>query len=1087
MRDIHSWRKQIIRELKKQWPKTPTTSSPVELCNVELGLYLLSQLNPAIPANALWTLLTGYLFPAPETENWHHKQHQMLGNARHLLPYFKSAYPWERALERYRQLEERLRGYEIDETSQEFRRRAISVCTKRWQVYEKTLTDKLPYKKRTIRWASEGSYRFIDSKYLASVELPPALIFPPPPGHSLKGQSKRSPISVTREQLLATARWMDTKSPASWEQRLSRVQWELFDSDSNLKRATTLTLSGLVNLIGMVSSGKSTLMDVLAVWAAKEGHHVTIVVGSVINTLNRAQEFSKFGISVAPILGKSNRERHTNRLHATVTAQSNAPLANDHIGFRWLSTACPLNELRKTQHPFQMGEQPCLSLRDGKDKTYACPLYAACPFHQAQRSLTEASIWIATPASLIYTRIDPQLNTDNLRFTELVYRRSDLVIIDEADQVQAQLDSMFSPNQTLVSRGTDWLGGLWKRVVPQLDQEGRGQLVAPEVDRWCQAQETVQTAANKIYSLLLQNAALRKSIGRNYFTDWTLFDQLAVELSGTKQKSRYGDLDYKALMDIFREYMDDPIGEMRDSRLSNLAQKTILITNVERVRGELKKWLLEHKKQDVTLTNANLTKLVTKLHFALLVAVLQDRLNLLTRDWKQVEKPLNLEAGSSAIFYSPPDDYVPVIAAAPMGNVLAFQYLPSTDSNSGLGDLRFFRCMGVGRWLVLHLHELFAADGLVGPHVLLLSGTSWAGTSPSYHIQAPVAGLLRAPEAEVAAIAQSKFRFQPFVDDQERPIRVSGRQGNARLTALKQILGQLAKPGALGGNSKLERERKKLPHNRQRILLLVGSYDEAKYVREYLENLRPEWREQILNLVRDDDANESEWMANSLQRGRVHQFYRTGAWLLITPLLAIERGHNILNQERKAAIGAAYFLVRPHPHPTDLGFAIQSINRWAVERHTDAAWLAEKCQNSSPTLAEMAQTFRRAAYRRWRYLLSLPMIYSTLPEQERKAITWSSLVTVWQVIGRLIRGGSPARIYFCDAAFARHSAEKAEQVDKGSTSLLIGMREVLDPYFSSDTSKNKITAKEKALVQALYGPFYKALTSIKGVADGTIP
>lgn len=39
---------------------------------------------------------------------------------------------------------------------------------------------------------------------------------------------------------------------------------------------------------------------------------------------------------------------------------------------------------------------------------------------------------------------------------------------------------------------------------------------------------------------------------------------------------------------------------------------------------------------------------------------------------------------------------------------------------------------------------------------------------------------------------------------------------------------------------------------------------------------------------------------------------------------AIERGHNILNDDHVAALGSALYLVRPHLHPEDLSYHIQS-------------------------------------------------------------------------------------------------------------------------------------------------------------------
>ena len=107
--------------------------------------------------------------------------------------------------------------------------------------------------------------------------------------------------------------------------------------------------------------------------------------------------------------------------------------------------------------------------------------------------------------------------------------------------------------------------------------------------------------------------------------------------------------------------------------------------------------------------------------------------------------------------------------------------------------------------------------------------------------------------------------------------------------------------------------------------------------------------------------------------------------------------------------------------------------------------------------------------------------YTTLfRSKQREAVIWNQLVSIWQVIGRLIRGGSPARVIFCDAAFALNTAHQDEQGDTPQSSLLVGMQEVLRPYFSSKYTRG-ITRTDKALVQAPYEPFYNALENIQGI------
>lgn len=1091
MRNTNAWRRDLMRRLRDQWPQKETRIGPAALCDVELGLTLLGLLLPGSAARTLWPLLTGYPFPIEAAEQWGIDEWRMVQNARHLLAPYRSPFPWRRALEHYRQLDERLRGFQLAGLDHPAVRRDVSLCANRWDDYARALRQPIPYARAEVRWAGTGNYGFIERRHWSSIRIPDDLPLPPRPvGHTLSSRSTRPPMRVSRQQLIDTARWMDDTlysaraKPGPWETRIGRVQLDLFDTGrTQLSKSETLTVDGLAHLIGMVSSGKSTLMDVLAVWAAREGKHITIVVGDVISALDRADLFSRLGLRVAPILGASNRERHINRLHRAMTVtRPTAPLSQEHHGFRWLSSSCLLDGLRDTATPLQLGAQPCLRLfppsaseEVGENShPQACPLYACCTFHQAQRDLVDASIWIATPASLVYTRVAPQLNQEQLRFTELIYRKSDLVIFDEVDQVQVQLDNIFSPSQTLVSRGSDaWLSRLSQQVLQRINQEGRGQLGDERVAAWCQAHDIAQTAASRVYALLLQSPTLQQEIEQDYFTAWIILERVAFVMSGAAPGQQEQHPGYTRLMRIFERFVDDPLGEREEQELADLARQTLTMSAAERIRSQINAWLEAHREPDVQIAE-RLPTLALLVEFALAAGVLSNRLDLLLREWRFVERPLQLEGDSSFLFHRPPEDYTPVMPAAPMGNVLAFQYLRSGDDPNGPGDLRFFRCMGVGRWLLLHLHELFAGDGGAGPSVLLLSGTSWAGSAPGNHVQAPVVGVLRAPEREVEAIARSRFRFEPFYDREGRAIKVSGTKGQARATAISSLLHHLARRSGLGGPSRLERIRDALPAGRQRVLLLVGSYEEARTARTFLEQMRPDWRGQVLHLVSDDDQFESQWRSEAagLQRGLVYRFAETGAWILIAPLLAVERGHNILNDQDQAAIGAAFFLVRPHPRPDDLGYAIHSINQWAVDRHNNVRWFKSVCQDGQLTPENIGTAFREAAYRRWRYLLRLPMIYSSLPDSERDSVTWSQLVSIWQVIGRLIRGGVEADVYFCDAAFAPAIANTGEHAQK-APSLLGGMVDVLQPYFAAQPAMKQ---GDDVLVQALYGPFYEALT-----------
>lgn len=1088
--------------------ENPGGLSITEIGEIELGIFLLSAVAPQMRVQALWVLLTGYPFAAPEYLQMSAEQRQQVGIARHILLHFKSPRRWEQALERYSKLGDRIRLYDIDISSGNYVHRIVSVGSKRDQVYAQMLSSPLPYASRKISWASVGDYICEDGRKKAAVTIPDSMPLPPPPcDHKLSERRINPPLTVRRSALLATARWMDRQTQRKglperhWLRTMQRVHLHISpDEESAFQATKEITFDQSLHVVGMVSAGKSTLMDVLAVWCALKGHHITLVVGDVLAVLDRVQLFLQLGLKAAPIIGVSNRKKHRHRLHRVLTSErAMHPLLHQHVGFDYTSTACLLDGLRKAKRPFQMDPQPCLTLHEvlpteeeeekeeaneaqqkKKEKQeFACPFYSVCPYHQGQRELVDASIWVATPASLVYTHVDPQIHRERLRFLEMVYRRSDLIVVDEVDRVQVQLDELFSPCLTLVDKGQEaWLGGLFARVSEKLNQEGMAQFSQPEVRSWVKNLHDAQGAVHSLYNLLLKEPELSDWIDeiRDYFSGLLLLEKLTIEVCGIakeEDKSPYDDPRFKGFWEPFATFLDDPLGAVSDHPLADLARQVMAVDDGQ-VRKRLQQWL--RQQPHATILENMLAHYALRLEFAIMLEVLSDSLNTLLHEWKQMETILGLEGSGTALFHTPPDDYTALLPDAPMGNILGFQYLRRTSNSKEPGELRFFRCMGVGRWLLLHLHDFLAADGLAGPHALLLSGTSWAGTSPNYHLQLPVTGVLLAPDEEIKEINQSVFQYAFLRDQQRMPIEISGKQGQARITALEEMLHAMAREqhvGTIRIPSLLEKKKNELPIGRQRILLLVGSYDEARQAYRYLTKLHPDWEHEAAYLVPDDSEFTSEWRGkdNRLHRGLVSHFAEKGAWLLIAPLLAVERGHNILNDEKKAAIGAAYFLIRPHPRPDDIHYIMHSINWWAVKTHRDQKELAALCEPLQPDLESVGKKFRLAAFSRWRHLLRTPLRYGTLGEEDRHALIWSQLVSMWQVIGRLVRGGCAAQVFFCDAKFAPRKAN-LESGDQENTSLIMGMLKVLQPYF--DNSSN-ITARDKDLVRILYGPFYRAL------------
>ncbi|MCS6937733.1 MAG: hypothetical protein RMJ55_10120 [Roseiflexaceae bacterium] len=210
MRDLRAWAQPLVHELRRHWPRDAALQ-PYECCSIELGLHVMQRLAPTMPAHALWALLMGYSFPGMPTSA---EDQRALHVARLLLPFFRGPFPWKRALERYRQIPEHLRGYDVDADGNACQKRFPTIASKRQDVYAATLAKSPPYRRDQRQPAPAGRSFYRDAVYWRDVQLTEDMILPPPPEHPLDESHQREPITVTWDDLIATARWMDGESTA---------------------------------------------------------------------------------------------------------------------------------------------------------------------------------------------------------------------------------------------------------------------------------------------------------------------------------------------------------------------------------------------------------------------------------------------------------------------------------------------------------------------------------------------------------------------------------------------------------------------------------------------------------------------------------------------------------------------------------------------------------------------------------------------------------------------------------------------------------------------------------------------------------
>lgn len=364
------------------------------------------------------------------------------------------------------------------------------------------------------------------------------------------------------------------------------------------------------------------------------------------------------------------------------------------------------------------------------------------------------------------------------------------------------------------------------------------------------------------------------------------------------------------------------------------------------------------------------------------------------------------------------------------------------------GDIILFRQFAFGRSLMKDLPYLRLDENgeAIGPHVIMLSGSSWAEGSYEYHINRPVNYILEADSDKRDFLSKTKFYESGFSE------RVSG-SGEMRIEMLKKITEKSA------GDIIEEYNR-----NVGKILIIVNSYEQASIVQETLANTlhKKQCSARVYRMI--SDATTTDDSEGVIRRGEANRFASMPAEILIAPAMAIERGHNIVDEKGHSALGAVFFFVRPMSVPDDVQEKGSKLNGY-MEAHCK--------RNPGESIWEYNMRMRQEASKRWSIVTrSGNYGLDNLSDDDKKDIVSTLFILILQIFGRLARvtdTSKPApHVYFVDGAF-----RKAPDTERGFD-CLTELGTYLDNMIQSETSSE--------IANTLYKPFYDAFK--KGVNYG---
>jgi hypothetical protein len=876
--------------------------------------------------------------------------------------------------------------------------------------------------------------------------------------------------------------------------------------DGELVPATALRLTGLRHLVGVVGVGKSVLLELVVAWLAERGYRVLLLVPSIATATERVLAFEQHGLSAGLLYGEGSRGQHADHVAqriASLEAATGGFGLND-PATRFFGGGCLLRGYVEPGAAWPLTEAPCRGIEqevDGKRAKLLCPFWSRCGRKLAPRQLTRTDVWVGHIRSTD-TAVAPHATDSRLQYFELVGRTFDIVLIDEADQVQDTLDDYGWPVVTVSGEDTSTRARIgsgaanaiaagdnapladprnaefhnryhdWCRIdngllhLLQRDRRMAASTLAELDDLWLSGQSILTHAVQPV---LPRGAAEQMMDATRLWFAAAAFAIRRRQRGSAAGRPRWTDPARRAEVTRLTPEQTDSAGRAFVAAFSDLlADPTHAGQNraIERLQIGFQRAL------GITSVLPRNTR--RQLCLAALVTLHLDHYQWLVRRARAMSWQ---DANASAVLGTLPStavrDNTPQPPLATRAS-LQFTYEGRRELGGSEGRFRISLSFAAGfpRRLLADWPRLFeGVDGRPGPAVLAVSASSVLEPSPAYHIAKSPDYVLR-PQAPHPRLSATRYRFRPLVDpDQGLALRHSG-AGARRDKNLRSIVRELFRGGVQGSEPFAERtlfEQHEEP--RRKIVLVTQSYRDVEIVLETLETDVPDvWvRAKGVSRARPQGRH-SAFIA------RDHVEFLgddVSCDVIVLPMTALGRGINIVFRSGprvgEAAVGQIYFLTRPHPTGDDLQL-VRSLAGEAVDR-IEAAGQASG-GNLEVIEAEEGRRLRELR-RAIRHLERQQLMASRLPRFLLRPFTANLLPPILQMVGRGMRGGCPVLVTFVDAAWAPRSAN--QEPDTARTSLLVAMHEILEEcWIHPDPGL-------RAVYREIYGPFIEPFRRVEGL------
>lgn len=865
-----------------------------------------------------------------------------------------------------------------------------------------------------------------------------------------------------------------------------------------------------VGEIGLVGAGKTTSQTLEIYRLVQKGAKVGLMSVNVTDMLMQVYQLHLVGIKAIPIIGRTRMDDHKRTFLEQVQKKEGdfgesalSRLSQEYV-LRFLSSDCIAHTLTKSNE--NASSFPCNKLfrneprkrkkspkkdnlnNDTKQNSiknrYSCPFFHKCGRYINDRELRDADVWIGTPESFIYSKPGTILNPYDLTYYELAYSELDVLFIDEADSIQEKMDGIFIANNKVFGEEK----AIFEKDLLSVSKKNDTTYTNVNnfvAEKWVSHATTATSAIRSIYRMIETSEEVRKVITKKTFGIHQILSKLVKTFFDVDKNEPLNEHPFFLLLrevhleDLYMKDIEDE-DEDENKNVRNVDVEEEISDFVDKIKSieglhhfsAYERRLKRLNKETNKLLGSFFEKLnqVKKFEFKQLsdeelqegLTLFRFFVTLIYFDF-HLKQLLLIKSNAEAVFGERIEDintiyknikrYLPFIPESATGRNFQYYYTPNaTRNNNIIGTFKTYDYLGIGRYMLLNFHSFYEQiTNTKGPSMVFMSGTSFAEGSGHFHVDIVTDYMIESTSLKKSKIYQF---FTPVYINGVPVMCSSIRDDEQRTRNLKDI--------ALGS---VERIKDELSHwkkdgSNRKVLLVVNSYSQCKIVKDVLSKEMPSYS--ILPLKGQDgneifDLDDDEF----LSRSDIEYFADTDADVLVVPLLAINRGYNILNEKGESAFGSIFFLIRPYVVPDDINNSIKIINGrsmlYTKEAKEQGLFLYDGIAHIRKKSNALMYTLTNDFYKK----------NKELHRVEVENIAWYMLVNVWQMIGRLLRKQTDARVFYVDAKFAEETANRTGKPEDVMNSFLAMWRYLLEKPSAQPIVKEK-----------LYGEFLRGLQEI---------